>query len=93
MPQRAIFCQLPDGLGERRSPAAPGGLPIFSTEPLGAAERDAIRAQLRALTLAHTQLEAALDAGKVSPALDALQWSVTAGQVAERLAAELGRGR
>lgn len=96
---RSIFCALPDRLaGERRSPkplhsGAPTGLPILSTEPLNAAEREAIRSQLRALAVATGQLEAALEADKVAHALDALQWSVTAGQVAGRLAVELGRGR
>jgi hypothetical protein len=79
---------------ERRSAAAPAGLPILSTEKLTAAEREAMRELRRRYQLAVATIDDCLDAGRVDRALDGLQHvaSETDG-LALRVVAKLGANR
>lgn len=77
-----------------RPPAAPSGLPIFSTERLTAAEREQIRAFRRRLEIAVEGLAEVLACNRVDRALDGLQQVAAAlDGHALRVAAGLGRNR
>lgn len=79
--------------GERRSPARPAGLPILSTEPLTAAEREALREAARIIRLIAQALDEALEANRVDRALWAVTHGADAGQVLVDLAARFGSNR
>ncbi len=76
---------------ERRSPCT--GLPIFSTEPLSRAERQALERLSRAHAHLQARLALALGTGLVADGLDALQALAELGRLAEAAAPLLGRGR
>lgn len=88
---------LPGNDGDRRAPAPANGrlsgLPIFATEPLTAAEREALRRAARIARLIAESLDEAVDANRVSQALWAVTHSADAGQVLVDLAAQIGRNR
>lgn len=91
MPDQVIPFDTQDG--ERRSPARPVGLPIFSTEPLTAAERDALRRAARVVRLIADRLDEAVEANRVAHALWAVTSGAEDGQVLVNLAARLGSNR
>jgi len=89
---------IPRDDSERRSPAIapvarPSGLPIFATEPLTAAERDALRRAARVARLIAGQLEEAIEANTVAQALWAASHGAEASGVLDELAATLGSNR
>lgn len=80
---------------ERRSPgtrSACTGLPILSTEPLTAAERQQLDRLARLLRTGAELIDAAIAVGRVDQALEALQ-QVAVGEAVARVAQQLGRNR
>jgi len=79
---------------ERRSPSAPAGLPIVSTERLNHAEREALHELRRRYQLAAEAIADALECGRVDRALDGLQRVIVETDgLPHRVAARLGSGR
>lgn len=76
---------------ERRSPTT--GLPILSTEPLTAAERDMLRRLDRALRLAADRVAEAIERGRVEHGLEALQIIDSVSITARQTAVALGSRR
>lgn len=77
--------------GERRSPCS--GLPILSTEPLNAAERDTLRRLARTLRLAADRVDEAIERGRIEHGLEAVQLVDRVGIVAAEVGTLLGQGR
>lgn len=93
--RRSPGCVDPQGSkaagGEHRSPCS--GLPILSTEPLTASERDALRVARAALRVAADQLDEAIERNRVKLALEAVaRWDAAAVHF-HRAHALLGRNR
>lgn len=71
----------------------PVGLPIPSTAPLTAAEREILAALARALDISTSLVRDALARNRVDLALDATIRAAGAGDVARQVSTKLGRNR
>lgn len=87
---RAWVCT---GGWRRAVPTSAGGLPIVSTEPLTAAERESLHQLGRALRLAADRVDEAVATNRVAHGLEACALAGDAGLTARRVGVTLGSRR